>query len=235
MPTTAMPPPRLPKKRITTTAPPIKYFQDIDTDRLNQSMSALFYTWIPETLDIFGLTGTALFSRHFWISQIQYELDNRLWQPDFLGRKATDEERDWLVEAATKVHWPRIQKALARQWDATASRGSEKGKRKTKLRRAVTLLERTDRVDIGEDEESNGGDEESRDAEPNLTVWVIFDNTSLERELKKVERDEELGWMRAGKDGFELQAVLGEECDRGLVKSNTAQRKALLDETLRSV
>jgi hypothetical protein len=133
------------------------------------------------------------------------------------------------------VHWPRIQKALARQWDATASRGSEKGKRKTKLRRAVALLERTGRVDIGEDEESNGGDEESRDAEPDLTVWDNFDNTSLEKELKKVEQDEKLGCMRAGKDGFGLQAVLGEECDRGLVKSNTAQRKALLDKTLRSI
>jgi hypothetical protein len=158
MPITTMPPPRLPKKRITTTAPPIRYFQDIDTDRLNQSTSALFYTWIPKTLDIFGPTGTALFSRHFWISQIQYELDHRLWQPDFLGCEATDEERNWLVEAATKVHWPRVQKALARQWDATASRGSEKGERKTKLRRAVAFEESMERVAVGEDGELKGSE-----------------------------------------------------------------------------
>jgi hypothetical protein len=29
--------------------------------------------------------------------------------------------------------------------------------------------------------------------------------------LRKVERDEKLGWMRAGKDGFELQTVLEDD------------------------
>jgi hypothetical protein len=66
-------------------------------------------------------------------------------------------------------------------------------------------------------------------------VWDIVDNPSLEKDLKKVERDEKFGWMRAVKDGFGLQAVLGEECDRDVVKLGSAQGKALRDKTLRDV
>jgi hypothetical protein len=60
-------------------------------------------------------------------------------------------------------------------------------------------------------------------------------NTSLERELRKVERDEKLGWMRAGKDGFGLQTLLENDSEREEVKESTWQGKALLDETLRGV
>jgi hypothetical protein len=104
-----------------------------------------------------------------------------------------------------------------------------------KLRWVVALSERTGHVDFGEDEELCEGDEESRDAEPDLTVWNIVDNTSLGRELKKVERNENLGWMRAGKNGLGLQAVLDEECDRDVFKLSTVQGKTLLDETLRVI
>jgi hypothetical protein len=230
MPTTITPkaPERTLKKRPTTTAPPGKYFQDVDTDRLNKNMSAFFHTWIPNTLDMFAHTGTALSARHFWVSQFQYELDHRLWRKEFLGREATDEERDWLVEAAMKVHWQRIQKALARQREA-ARGGSEKGVRKTKLRRAIALEESMGRMAVGEVE---GSEDEIRDSAPDLTVWDIVANTSLERELRKVERDEKLGWMRAGKDGFGLQTLLENDSEREEVNESTGQGKALLDETL---
>jgi hypothetical protein len=217
---------RLPKKLTSTTAPPAKHFQDIDTDRLYQSLVKLFHTWIPKTLDIFGTTGT---TRYFWSSQIQYELDHRLWHKDFLGREATDEERDWLVESAMRVHWPRIQKALARlranvtYTDMTANLRNGKGRRKTKLRRALTLEEMMGRMDIGEECEMEESDDEVSEAAPDLTVWEICDNTSLERELKKVEQDEKLCWMRSGKDVFRLKVVLDQEDERDAVESRTAQ------------
>jgi hypothetical protein len=214
-----------PKKRTSATAPSVKHFQDIDTDRLYQSLVKLFHTWIPKTLDIFGTTGT---SRYFWSSQIQYELDHRLWHKDFLGREATDEERDWLVESAMRVHWPRIQKALARlranvtYTDMTANLRNGKDRRKTKLRRALTL-EVMGRMNIGEECEMEEGDDEVSKAAPDLTVWEICDNTSLERELKKVEQDEKLCWMRSGKDVFGLKVVLDQEDERDAVELRTAQ------------
>jgi hypothetical protein len=219
-------PRRHPKKRTSATAPSVKHFQDIDTDRLYQSLVKLFHTWIPKTLDIFGTTGT---SRYFWSSQIQYELDHRLWHKDFLGREATDEERDWLVESAMRVHWPRIQKALARlranvtYTDMTANLRNGKDRRKTKLRRALTLEEVMGRMNIGEECEMEEGDDEVSKAAPDLTVWEICDNTSLERELKKVEQDEKLCWMRSGKDVFGLKVVLDQEDERDAVESRTAQ------------
>jgi hypothetical protein len=210
-------PRRHPKKRTSATAPSVKHFQDIDTDRLYQSLVKLFHTWIPKTLDI------------FWSSQIQYELDHRLWHKDFLGREATDEERDWLVESAMRVHWPRIQKALARlranvtYTDMTANLRNGKDRRKTKLRRALTLEEVMGRLNIGEECEVEEGDDEVSKAAPDLTVWEICDSTSLERELKKVEQDEKLCWMRSGKDVFGLKVVLDQEDERDAVESRTAQ------------
>jgi hypothetical protein len=217
---------RHPKKLTSNTASPVKHFQDIDTDRLYQSLVKLFHTWIPKTLDIFGTTGT---TRYFWVSQIQYELDHRLWHKDFLGREATDEERDWLVESAMRVYWPRIQKALARlrakvtYTDMTATWRNGRGRRKTKLRRALTLEEMMGRMDIGEECEMEEDDDEVSEAAPDLTVWEICDNTSLERELKKVEQNEKLCWMRSGKDVFGLKVVLDQEDERDAVELRTAQ------------
>jgi hypothetical protein len=93
--------------------PPIFTNADnIDADIFNANLSAFFSEWILATIRIFNNIGPCIVTCEFWASQIRTELDHRLWQKDFLGREATEEELDWLVDHAMRIYWPRIQELL---------------------------------------------------------------------------------------------------------------------------
>jgi hypothetical protein len=197
--------------------PAISGFRDIDIELLNQSLTKLFPTWIRETFAIFGPTGTAVSSCQFWESQIQLELDHRLWQKDFLGREPTEEERDCLTESVMEIHWPIIEDTLRRrrlilpflELAAEMEPGLQVHQKKTKLRRSFTLEEMMERMNINDGHEHGVSDEESNVVESDLEVWDdVLDTISLKRELKKVEQDEKVRWMRSGKPMRGLQDEL---------------------------
>jgi hypothetical protein len=186
----------------------VRRFDGVDTKLLTQSMKKLFPTWIHETFIIFSPTGNSVTTRHFWESQVQFELDHRLWQKDFLDREPTDEERDWLTESVLTVHWPLIQDTLRRrrlilpfpELVAGTHPELQVQKKKTKLRRAFASEEMMERMNIDDDHKHGVGDEVNDVLYPDLEVWNdIVDTTSLERELEKVAGDEKVRWMRSAK------------------------------------
>jgi uncharacterized protein (DUF2126 family) len=103
-------------------APPFDDLDAVAVHLLNENLSAFFQTWIPYTLLLFARTGAAVHSRFFWASQMRTDLDHVLWRLRYLGREATAEEVDWLVEAAMGFQWPRVEKMLE-------GRSSEKRRR----------------------------------------------------------------------------------------------------------
>lgn len=139
---------------------------DIDADVFNANLSAFFYEWIPATVRIFKNIGPSIFTREFWSSQIRTELDHRLWQNDFLGREATEEELDWIVDNAMRIYWPRIQDVLHDRESemrsgyaepARASVESRNRKKKAKSRRTVEVEDMLSHMCI--EEEAGEGQE----------------------------------------------------------------------------
>ena len=129
---------------------------DIDAELLNEDLTSFFHTWIPETMRIFASTGAAVHTRDFWASQMRTDLDYQLWRMQYLGHEPTEEELDWLVDAALSFNWHRIETLLDRRSsedhvqsphipgpEEVATSLSERRSRgsppRTKLRRALAL------------------------------------------------------------------------------------------------
>jgi hypothetical protein len=148
----------------SSTPPTFPDLPAFDPDLFSANLSAFLHDWIPQTLSIFSPTGPAISTRAFWASQLRSDLFHELWQPRFLGREATDDELDWLVESALRLHWPRIEAMLERRVceeraAPVEERYPRRSKGRTRLRRSYVLGDVMGRLDIEQKEEEEDGGE----------------------------------------------------------------------------
>jgi hypothetical protein len=215
-------------------------------------------TWIPDTMRIFAPTGAAIHTRGFWSSQMRNELDHRLWRPQHLGREATDEELDRLVDSAMEINWPRIERILDDRSSEKCTRSrlpdpdetvaslvelkSRQSPTRTKLRRALALEDIMAQIKIHNvDEEDEGEGHENSGVEH--FGWETFDSSVLEQVERGGEhKKQEVRMSRVGKSVVKLQ-----DLDDGLemaltsdvvvakAKARPALASSLLKKTLRDI
>jgi hypothetical protein len=221
----------------SSTPPTFPDLPAFDPDLFNANLSAFLHDWIPQTLSIFGPTGPAVSTRAFWASQLRSDLFHELWQPRFLGHEATDDELDWLVESALRLHWPRIEAMLERRVceeraAPVEERYPRRSKGRTRLRRSYVLGEVTGRLNIEqkeEEEEEDGGVFEGEECE-------VVPCSVRERQRGMSMRESQSRGFKV--DMQELDDWLGSLVISGVgvtkAKERPAQAGSLLKKTLRS-
>jgi hypothetical protein len=206
---------------------------------------------------IFAPTGAAIHTRGFWSSQMRNELDHRLWRPQHLGREATDEELDWLVESAMEMSWPHIEKILdgqscekqvhspLRDLDGSTACPVErklcKSPTRTKLRRAFALEDMMEQTKIGEIHDEDG-EERCAEFEVEHVEWEIVNSSTLEQGRQGEEhKKKEVRKSRVGKPTSQLEDLDDDTEKRRLTphvthakeKARPALASSLLKKTLR--
>jgi hypothetical protein len=226
----------------SSTPPTFPDLDNFDANLFNSNLAEFLHGWIPQTLSIFAPTGPAIFTRAFWASQMRSDLYQLLWQTRYLGREATEDELDWLVEAALRVQWPCIETMLERRlYDESAETVVERYPRRcpgrTRLRRVFVLGEMMARLSIGDEEESwcqGGSDGE------------IEEGMSAREVRRCMPKERKRGTVKRGSVVCELKVEV-EDLDQwsepngisdvvaAKVKARPAQAGSLLKKTLRNL
>jgi hypothetical protein len=230
-----------------STPPPT--FANLDLTLFNTNLSAFLQSWIPETFAIFNPTGAAVSTRGFWASQMRSDLYHLLWQPRYLGREVTEDELDWIVEAALGREWGRIESmALGREGEERAgsmslgpeertssvsARYSRGRMGRTKLRRAVVLGDLMAGLSIDDGACQGSKDEGLEESDDGCEER----ETAQERRRETINRKTERMWVREimvdAEDWSESKAV--SDVAVAKVKVRPAQAGALLKKTLRNI